>query len=234
MGPAVAHPRLSLEELLLRHGAIDQAQLARAREEKEKWGGDLGRILVDLGYVSENLLLRAQAHQLGIAAVDPEAHLPTDELIQALPVHLCERYGVIPVSGDLAARLLRVATSAPADVEQLALLAHDSGFRIEPLAATSSAIERAIRRAYYGEAANDHPLAEIEPETEGAHLHDLEDRVARLEKLLTHKQFAALLARVERLEQIAELDRRALRVLTEVILDLGFLTAEELKARLAK
>ncbi len=54
--------RIPLDELLLRHGAITQEQLARAKEEQRTIGGDLGRVLVDLGFISEELLIRAWAH----------------------------------------------------------------------------------------------------------------------------------------------------------------------------
>jgi hypothetical protein len=62
----------------------------------------------------------------------------------------------------------------------------------------------------------------------------LSARIGRLEKMLSNPQFAALLARVERLEQIAERDHHALNVLGQVLLDLGFISREELRARLTK
>jgi len=59
-------------------------------------------------------------------------------------------------------------------------------------------------------------------------------RIQELEKTQSNPQFAALLARVERLEQIGEGDRKALKVLSEIILEQGFITREELRARLLK
>ena len=69
----------------------------------------------------------------------------------------------------------------------------------------------------------------------GAHdAAELRERLARLEKMLAHPQFAAMIARVERLEQIAERDHHALNVILQVLIDLGFISRDELKARLQK
>jgi len=161
----MARSKVSVEELLLRHRAIDQDQLRAAREQQKRVGGDLGRVLIELGYVSEELLLRAQSHQLGIPLVDPAESPPPRELAQALPEQLCKRFGVIPVSGNLEAKLLRVATSVPANAERLATLAQESGFRIEIAAATAESIAKAIRTAF--SSAPGSPVAEPEhPELE--------------------------------------------------------------------
>jgi len=231
----MAHPKVSVEELLLRHRAIDEDQLRAARDKQKRMGGDLGRVLVELGYVSEELLLRAQSHQLGIPLVDPSQSPPPRELANALTEQICKRYGVIPVSGNLESKLLRVATSAPANFERLAMLGHESGFRIEAAAATSESIAKAIKMAFsVGAAANDPPpVIEPEPLPE-QEPGDLRARVTRLERMLNNPQFAALLARVERLEQIAERDHHALNVIGQLLLDLGFISREDLRARLQK
>ena len=227
--------RVSVEELLLRHRAIDEDQIRKAKEQQKKVGGDLGRVLLELGYVSEELLLRAQSHQLGIPLVNLEQSPPPRELAHALTEPLCKRFGVIPISGNLETKLLRVATSQPGNVERLAMLGQSSGFRIESAAATSEQIEKAIRAAFStGEPdpAPEKPPPEIHPEPE--EIADLRERVSRLEKIITNPQFAAILSRVERLEQIAEKDHQALNVLGQVLLDLGFITREELKKRLGR
>lgn len=229
----MARMRVSLEELLLRHRAIDDEHLRAAKEHQKKVGGDLGRVLVELGYVSEELLLRAQAHELGIPLVNLATSPPPRELAEALTETLCKRFGVVPVSGSLENKLLRVATSTPASLERLAMLADASGFRIEAAAATADSIERAIRAAFSSARPADDPAPpELLPEPD--ELGDLRDRVSRMEQMLSNPQFAALTARIERLEQIAESDHHALNVLGQVLLDLGFLTREELKKRLGR
>jgi hypothetical protein len=217
---------MTLEELLLRHRAIDEGQLSRAREEQARLGGELGRVLLDLGYITEELLVRTQSHQLGIPAVKPDKETIPPELLRAFPAHLCEKFGVVPVGGNLANKMVRVATASPDNAELLASLAHESGFHIETAVATAASIERAIKRGYYGEEVP----PEIEPEADDAG--DLRARVEQLERSLANPQVAALLARIERLEQVAEADRRGLRALCKVMIDLGFISDEELMKRL--
>lgn len=236
-----------MEELLLRHRAIDEEHLRAAREHQKKSGGELGRVLVELGYVSEELLLRAQAHQLGIPLVNLAQSPPPRELALALTEALCRRFGVVPVSGNLEARLLRVATSAPGNTGRLATLAEASGFRIEEAAATAESIDRALRAVFAksgggdgfdlgaeleAESAPPAPAPPLHPEPEA--LPELRERLVRLEKMVSNQQFAALLARIERLEQIAENDHHALNVMGQILLDLGFITREELKKRLGR
>jgi hypothetical protein len=242
----VTRARISVEELLLRHRAINEDQLAHAIDEQKKLGGDVGRILVDLGFVSEALLLRAQAHQLGIPLVDPVKNPPPLELTQCLPVLIAERFLVIPVGGNAETRLLRIATSSPGDTKATAEIARLTGYRIELAAATSQSIEQAIRVSYYGESQAAEAPAEAEGHAEGAHpdiepepdhhheLGDLRGRLAKAEQQLSNQQYAAALARIERLEQIAENDHHALNVLGQVLLDIGAITREELKRRLAR
>src|SRR3989442_6877063 len=107
--------RVSLEELLLRHGAITQEQLEKAKEEQRTIGGDIGRVLVDLGFITEDLLIRAWAHQLGISRVAPDTMSLGGDLLQAIPVHVCERFGVLPVGRDPPTNGLPVGTNDPSD-----------------------------------------------------------------------------------------------------------------------
>ncbi len=230
----MARMRVSVEELLLRHRAIDEDQLRKARAMQEKTGGDLGRVLVELGFVKEDLLLRTQAHQLGIPMVNLAKEAPPRELAAALTESLCRRFHVIPISGSLENKLLRVATSTPADLESLARLSQESGFRIVTAVATAASIESAIQQAFAPLPANGaEPLPpEIQPEPEVPTL--LGDRVARLEKLLAEGQFAAVLARIERLEQVSERDHQALNVLGQILIELGFISREDLLKRLGR
>jgi hypothetical protein len=149
--PARETRKMELEELLLRHGSIDEQQLNRARAEQSNLGGDLGRILVDLGFVSEELLVRALAHQLGIKMTSPDRREVSPELLRAVPVQLCERFGIVPVAGDPAEKTMLIATNDPANAEQLGAIEAATGFKVQPVVATTASIERGIRRHYYGE-----------------------------------------------------------------------------------
>src|ERR1700730_552808 len=174
--------RVSLEELLLRHGAITQEQLEKAKQEQRTIGGDLGRVLVDLGFITEELLIRAWAHQLGISRVAPDTMSVGEDLLQAIPVHVCERFGIVAVGRDPRTNALVVATNDPTNPEHLRAIALAIGGDVLPVAATADSIERGIRRHYYGE----------QP---GAASESAADDPFREERgAVTHPDFAALVA----------------------------------------
>src|SRR5712672_3524467 len=157
--------RVQLEELLLKHGSINEHQLKRAREDQKTLGGDLGRILVDKGYITDELLCRAQSHQLGIERASPDTLKIPPDLLQLLPVGVCENLGIIAVSRARRTGALQVATSDPGNDQHLRAIAGAVGEPIEPVAATAQSIDRAIRRHYYGEHAGaKEPAAAAEPE----------------------------------------------------------------------
>src|SRR5205823_13445560 len=123
-------------------GAITQEQLEKAKEEQRTIGGELGRALVDLGYISEDLLVRAWAHQLGIQRVSPDAMAIEKDLVQAIPVQVCERFGILAVGRDPKNQAMLIATSDPANAEHLRAIGVAVGQAVLPAAATADAIER--------------------------------------------------------------------------------------------
>jgi hypothetical protein len=214
--------RISLDELLLRHGAITQEQLAKAKEEQRTIGGDLGRVLVDLGYITEDLLIRAYAHQLGVSRVAPEAIAIAEELLQAIPVQVCERFGIIAVGRDPRTHALVVATNDPGNSENLRAIALAVGQDVVPAAATTDSIERGIRRHYYGE----QPKAR---EAEGSSPDSFDARAT------THPELAALLARLEHFEQQTQ-TREArilavLRAIGDILVESGLISREDFLRR---
>lgn len=198
--------RLRLGELLVRAGYLDPARLEAALAEQRRWGGRLGRTLVEMGFLDERTIARALSEHLGLPSIDLEATaLPTD-VTDLLPVHDCEQYGVMPVQRDPQARVLRVATSDPTNLEALAALGARMGARVEPLVAPSGDIDRAIRRYYYGEAGARPP--ETLPAPSASPAPNLEERVAQLEGLVS-RQARALRSLVDMLAESGALDRAA-------------------------
>jgi type IV pilus assembly protein PilB len=145
-----------LGDILLQQGAVTKERLAAALSDQRAFGGKLGRTLVDLGYVSEDALLRALAAQLGLQVIDLERTQIDEGALGALTVNLCERFGIFPVRLDPQQRVLWLATSEP-DLGQLQEVAQLTQLTLEPMLSPMSAIERALRRHYYGEAAGHVP-----------------------------------------------------------------------------
>ena len=129
---------------------IDEEKLIAALSDQRAFGGKLGRTLFDLGYVTEDQLMRALAEQLGLESVDLDSAEIEVEALSCLPVDACERYGVFPIKVEQTERVLWVATAEP-DRQTLQEVAQIAQYTLEPVLASMSSIDRAVRRFYYGE-----------------------------------------------------------------------------------
>jgi type IV pilus assembly protein PilB len=139
-----------LGEILIAQGVIDKEKLTAALSDQRAFGGKLGRTLVDLGYLNEDQLVAGLAKQLELDTVDLDSVDIEMDALSCLPVDACERYGVFPVKLDAASRVLWVATAEP-DRQTLQEVAGIARHTLEPMLASMSSIDRAIRRYYFGE-----------------------------------------------------------------------------------
>ncbi len=134
-----------LGEMLVANKLIGQEELDRALEVQRTTPGPLGRILVKLGYISETLLLRALAAQMGISPWQLEKDPPTAEAMDLLPLEVCEQSQMLPVAvkGDL----LVLAMKNPMDVQAIDLARNLSKHRIETVLANEDRLANLIARA---------------------------------------------------------------------------------------
>jgi type IV pilus assembly protein PilB len=194
-----AHSRLG--DVLVDAQVLTREQLDRALAEQVAWGGRLGQILLNLGLVEERSLASAIARQLGLRVVDlDQLHLKAG-VNQLLPLEVAERYGIMPLGRRDEPKRLLLACFDPTMSEGLAEAQRLTGLKIEVYVATASAIERAIRRVYYGESAPEAiPGAGTfsitrntrDPLEGGSMTEDVMERVAELER------------EVEKLKQLME------------------------------
>jgi type IV pilus assembly protein PilB len=161
MGPAGRRRRLG--DLLIEAGLISETQLKAALNEQRKWGGRLGRTVVEMGFVTETAIGTTLARQLELPSIDLDTQPVAPQAPSWLRLDLCERYGVFPVGINHATRHLDLATSDPTNVEHLQALEFATNMKVAPVVATASAIERAIRKYYFGEA-TEAPRVAIEVE----------------------------------------------------------------------
>ena len=228
----MADPKLRFGEILVRAGLLDETHLKAALAEQKKWGGRLGRVLVEMGFVDEPTVVAALSKHLNIPAVDLEASPPPMESAQLLPVQDCERYGVFPLQASADRKRLRLATSDPTNQEAFQQIEFRTGMKIDPVVASGTDIDRAVRRYYYGEAQQKVELPDdAEPmvmESDGRLDQPLE--VPPLPPQAAPAPVAAAAAvaagqprdlaeRVARLEELANRQARALRALVEVLVE---------------
>lgn len=247
MPPAGRRRRLG--DLLIEAGLLDEQQLKAALNEQRKWGGRLGRTVVEMGFVTETAMSEVLARQLELPTLDLDTTRLPAGVTALLRLDLCERYGVFPLAKDQAARTLSVATSDPTNVEHLQALEFATNLKVLPTVSTASAIERAIRHYYFGERVE--PAATIRPEklvvNETTYeLDALLGEVAPepqplpappqpapaappsgLTESALRQEIAVLREKVDALEELSASQVRAVRVLLELLIESGLVTRDE-------
>ena len=157
---AEAARKKRLGELLQEEGLIDRFQLQAALAEQKKWGGRLGKHLIELGILSEDVLVKVLSKMLSLPSVDVGRLTIAKSTIDYVPVKTAEKFNLIPIGIEETAggkRTLIVAMSDPTNLAALDELRFTTGCGIRPVVSGDGSIERAIRTYYYG-AAPQQPL----------------------------------------------------------------------------
>jgi type IV pilus assembly protein PilB len=139
--------RKRLGEILISAGVLDVSRLQAALTEQRRWGGQLGRILVDMKLVSEEVLVKALAHQLNFPIVDLEKQQVAAEVLELVPGELAEQHHIVPFQRE--GKFLDVAMSDPTNMGIIDELRIRTQLNVRPYLAGPRKIERAIAR-YYG------------------------------------------------------------------------------------
>jgi MSHA biogenesis protein MshE len=109
-----ARRRIRLGELLVQQQAVTEEQLATALVEQKRTGRKLGRVLGDLGLMSEAALHEFLAKHLGVPFVDLKQIRIDREAIKLLPEALARRYRALVLQQD--GRGLLVGMADPSDL----------------------------------------------------------------------------------------------------------------------
>jgi MSHA biogenesis protein MshE len=106
--------RIRLGETLVEHRAITEEQLQAALAEQRRSGRKLGRVLADLGLMSESALHEFLSKHLQVPFVDLKQARVDREAVRLLPEPLARRYRAIVLLQD--ARGLLVGMADPSDI----------------------------------------------------------------------------------------------------------------------
>ena len=135
----------SFADLLVAQQLISQDQLDQAIAVHKTSGKSLGRVLIELGTITESGLVAGLARHLGLEFVDLAERQIDPEASTRIPQALCRRYGVLPIGYDASGTLI-VATSDPSNVLALDDVRSASGRSIRPVVATRTDVMSAIDR----------------------------------------------------------------------------------------
>jgi len=136
-----------LGDLLTDKGTITHEQLDQALQAQRQLGGRLGTNLVEMGFVTEDLLARVLSEQLEVPFVDDSqvANIPAD-IIAQFPRELAEKYHAVPFL--ITGRVFCVCMADPADLSQVDQLRRDLDTAVNPYVVTEVALNYALERYY--------------------------------------------------------------------------------------
>ncbi|MGH1399009.1 MAG: GspE/PulE family protein [Alphaproteobacteria bacterium] len=127
---------------------ITESQLKVALHEKSMNGKMLGEILVELGFVKEQVLMQFLAEASGYEVFAPKNMLFDGDVLNLIDKDVALKHRVLPVSMDEYE--IKVAMADPYDVVAMDMLRRflPAGVKIRPLVSTIAVLNDAIDAAY--------------------------------------------------------------------------------------
>jgi type IV pilus assembly protein PilB len=171
-------PWQHLGSLLVDRGVLTVEQVRQAFEEQQLTGKRLGEIVVGHGWVTDQELAQALAHQSGLEYIDVAETELDLEAAMLLPKELALRYQAVPVRfmGDD----LLVAVADPTDIGRSDDLRLALGHNVRLVVSAPADLERTIKRLYRTqievvESADDAVELTFDPTTERQDISDAGD-----------------------------------------------------------
>jgi type IV pilus assembly protein PilB len=139
-----------LGDLLVKEKIITPDQLDKALKTQREAGPNsrLGSTLVHLGYVSDEEVTNFLSRQYGVPAINLQYFEIDSSVVKLIPEETAKRYQILPLSRVGAS--LTIAMVDPTNVFAMDDIKFMTGFNIEPVVASESAIMDAIGKAYGG------------------------------------------------------------------------------------
>jgi type IV pilus assembly protein PilB len=135
-----------LGELLVREKLISLQQLRQAQEEQRRSGQNLGYTLSKLGYISDDDITSFLSSQYRLPAIDLDSYDVDAEVIRMVSREVCEKHKILPVSRSGSS--LIVAMADPTNLHAIDDIKFLTGYNVEPVVASETAIHQAIERYY--------------------------------------------------------------------------------------
>ncbi|MBI5366721.1 MAG: Flp pilus assembly complex ATPase component TadA [Planctomycetes bacterium] len=142
-------PQKPLGQLLKEMELVTEGQIQEALAIQREKGGALGRILVDLGYVTEEEMLLALGAQVGMEVVNlDEIEVPREVAAKVSPT-MAKVYKIIPIKFEN--NCLTVAMADPLNVSVLDDLRFMLNCEVQGAVSNEDAVNKALERYYAGQ-----------------------------------------------------------------------------------
>jgi len=149
---------IKLGQLLLDNKLITEQDLKRALETQAKNGERIGSALVKLGVLSEDQLVSFLSKHFGVPLINLSEYKIDPSLTKFIPHDIASKYLVFPVAKVGAT--LTIAMADPSNVFAIDDIKFMTGYNVEPVIASESAIRAAIAEHY-----GDHDMLQTVMET---------------------------------------------------------------------
>src|SRR5687768_1392390 len=133
-------------ELLLKEKRITPAQLQEALNYQKSHGGKLGHNLVTLGFVKDEEITALLSKQYGVPSINLTQFEIDASIIKLIPSETAHKYQIVPLSR--AGATLTIAMTDPTNVFAMDDIKFMTGYNVEPVVASETAVQAAIQRYY--------------------------------------------------------------------------------------
>ena len=160
-----------LGEILVKESLITSEQLNQALEYQKQHGGRLGSCLMKLGFVTDDEITAVLSRQYGVPSINLKYYEVDSAVIKLVPQDTAVRYQIVPLSR--VGSTLTIAMTDPTNVFAMDDIKFMTGFNVEPVVASESAINEAIQK-FYGEVGSGEELSRVMKDLAGEETADLE------------------------------------------------------------
>src|SRR6476659_4822559 len=137
-------------ELLLKEKRISPEQLQEALNYQRQNGGKLGFNLIKLGFVKDDEITALLSKQYGVPSIALGQFDVDPAVVKLVPAETAQKYQIIPLSRSGAT--LTIAMTDPTNVFAMDDIKFMTGYNVEPVVASETAVVDAIQK-YYAKAA---------------------------------------------------------------------------------
>ncbi len=139
-----------LGQILIASSIITEDQLKQALGAQKKDGGRLGTNLVKLGFITEERLVAFLSKQYGVPAINLVEYKIDPAVLKLVPADMAKKYLIMPVARVGAT--LTIAMADPSNVFAIDDVKFMTGYNVEVVVSSESAIVSSITSYYIGKA----------------------------------------------------------------------------------
>src|SRR3954451_14124406 len=137
-------------ELLIKEKRITPEQRQKALNHQKASGGKLGFNLVKLGFVKDEEITALLSKQYGVPSINLSQFELDTAVTKLIPPDTAHKYQIVPLSR--AGATLTIAMTDPTNVFAMDDIKFMTGYNVEPVVASETAVTEAIQK-YYSAAA---------------------------------------------------------------------------------